>query len=162
MVLVWVLQTGCLNSNPPVGELPNLWVQHEPASRPDASTAKRVVRQAGNRVVVDAGIVFCTNPSYLCHPLTRFGLENASAIERIESSCSCVQPSLTRFRNQSGQYADAIRLDFIPEANPAEVQASLLAVELTIHLFESQSKLATVNLLMAGKCVVSPDDGELQ
>ena len=48
---------------------------------------------------IDLGVVFADEASYVCFPLSRFGIESAQQIVDVQSSCNCAVPSIVIFES---------------------------------------------------------------
>ncbi len=66
-------------------------------------------------VVIDAGITFADEASYLCIPLTRFGVGDSEDVLSVETSCDCTQASIVSFNESAQRKSKALRLDFVSE-----------------------------------------------
>ena len=58
---------------------------------------------------IDAGVIFSDRASYLCLPLSRFGMSSSDDIETIVSSCEYVKPSLVRYSGSFTTTIDGVR-----------------------------------------------------
>jgi hypothetical protein len=109
------------------------------------SIQQKVGEVSHTHTQVFAGVIFASEPSYLCVPLSRLGIDSADRIERIDSSCDCVRPRLVHFLDQNGQKARALRLDFVPNSNPPSdhkpSETFALQVELGLVIANSEVKL---------------------
>ena len=98
---------------------------------------------------IDAGVIFSDRASYLCLPLSRFGLSSSDDIETIVSSCECVKPSLVRYSDSSTTTVDGVLFEFIPdEAFPdTAAEPMRLGVVTTFTLVGGDIETVTVNFL---------------
>ena len=125
----------------------------------------RDVRAGGGSIAPDAsgpvvaGVMFVDESSYLCFPLSRFGVASARDVVSVDSSCDCAEGSLLAFRDVRGDSVDALRIDFIPEKKveggdrdrsrdgSGDGKAASLMVELTLQLRSGGPKTVTVEFL---------------
>ena len=100
---------------------------------------------------IDAGVIFSNRSSYLCLPLSRFGISSSKNIQEIASSCECVRPSLVRYSENSTTGADGLQFEFIPEDTPAGTspQTMHLAVDVRMTMVDGATRTVTVNFLEA-------------
>ena len=93
---------------------------------------------------VEAGVFFLDQSSYLCIPLSQFGLTNDRTIEAVTSSCECVFPTVIRYQASQGTSKEAIRLDILKERqSSSNARPVSLEVEVTV-LLDNQEKRAIV------------------
>ena len=85
--------------------------------------------------VVDLGVLFADRESWFCYPLRQFGIENASDIIRIESSCDCVSAEVVGYVDATNRSVSGLSISVAPDTDAA-VAASLI-VELNLHLTNS-------------------------
>ena len=106
---------------------------------------------------IDAGVIFSDRASYLCLPLSRFGISNSDDIETIVSSCECVKPSLVRYSDSSTTTADGVLFEFIPDEVPPDTtpQPMGLGVVTTFTMVGGETRTVTVNFLHAPAPVLS-------
>jgi hypothetical protein len=135
------------------------------------STANSLLVQSGealgNRVVIDAGIVFADESSYLCFPLSSLGIYQADSIEGMHSSCECIRPRLVRYLDHSREIVDAMRLDFVADGamtsndDRQSYWPSLLSVELRLELASGNERTIRVNFLETVRAseLLLPDEG---
>ena len=102
-------------------------------------------------------MIFADRSSYLCIPLSRFGLSSSENIKTIASSCECVKPSLVRYSDSSTTTADGVLFEFIPdEASPdAAAEPMRLGVVTTFTMVSGEARTVTVNFLHAPALVDS-------
>jgi len=102
-----------------------------------------------SHVEIDAGVIFSDRASYLCIPVSRFGLSNSDDIETIVSSCECVKPSLVRYSDSSTSAADGVLFEFTSdEASPDTTPQPMgLGVLVTCFMVGGETHIATVNFL---------------
>jgi len=98
---------------------------------------------------IDAGVIFADRASYLCLPLSRFGISSSDDIQTIVSSCECVIPSLVRYSDGATTTVDGVLFEFIPseatlDAKPQSVQ---LGVVVTFTTVSGENRTVTVTLL---------------
>lgn len=112
---------------------------------------------------IDAGVIFSDRSSYLCIPLSRFGLSSSDDIETIVSSCECVKPSLVRYSDSSTTTADGVLFEFIPdEASPDMTpQPMHLAVEVKLTMVGGLTRTVTVNFLHAPATVLGDPSSKI-
>ena len=105
-------------------------------------------------IEIDAGVIFGDRSSYLCIPLSRFGIASSANIEAIASSCECVKPSLVRYSESSTTVADGLLFEFAAdEHTPDEAtQPMHLAVGIDLRLVTGDTQTVTVNFLCAPTC----------
>ena len=89
-----------------------------------------------SRSEIDAGVVFADEASYLCVPLSRFGISSSTEVQSVRTSCDCTPPPIVQFCDSTGKMERALRLDFAVElasdcANPT---SSNLAFEVRYQL----------------------------
>ncbi len=99
--------------------------------------------------VIDAGIVFANEASYLCVPLRRLGIADSDEVITVQSSCDCSLPSIIQFDESPIKTARALRIDFIPEPATASSKraTSNLSVEVTLRLREGRTKVTTIRFV---------------
>jgi hypothetical protein len=135
-----------------VGQAPGYFSTAFPESSAVLAASSQL-RSNQEGIVLDSGVVFANEACYVCFPLSRLGISQASRVRRIISSCECVRPSLVRYHDHLRQEMDALRLDFVPEgkgtANSGHVpyQSSLLSVEVRLELASGDERKVTVNFL---------------
>jgi len=122
------------------------------------STVNSMLVQSGetlaNRVVIDAGIVFADESSYLCFPLNSLGIDQADSIEGMHCLCECIRPRLVRYLDHRREIVDAMRLDFVADGamtskdDRQSYRPSLLSVELKVVQANSVTQVV-VNFLHA-------------
>ncbi len=98
---------------------------------------------------IDAGVILTDRASYLCVPLSRFGLSSSQYIESISSSCECVKPSLVRYADSSTTSAEGVLLEFVadePSADPTPLPTAL-GVIVTCSMTGGETQAVTVSLL---------------
>ena len=120
----------------------------------EVSTAKPSVAKTDldpAHVQIDAGVVFSDRASYLCFPLSRFGISRAENIEAVDSSCDCLKPSIVRYPNTSATVADGLLFEFpIDYHTPNEASQPMhLGVEVNLRLVTGNTLTVTVNFLHA-------------
>ncbi len=98
---------------------------------------------------IDAGVIFSDRASYLCIPLSRFGLSGSEKIATIVSSCECVKPSLVRYSDSLTTTADGVLFEFDSEEassdeTPRPIQLGVI-VTLTTH--RGETRTVTVNII---------------
>ena len=100
---------------------------------------------------IDAGVIFGDRSSYLCIPLSRFGIASSGEIEALDSSCECVKPMLVHYSDTAATVADGLLLEFVAEdhASDSTPQPMHLAVDVKWTLFSGKSRTVTVNFLHA-------------
>jgi hypothetical protein len=100
-------------------------------------------------VEIDAGVIFSDRASYLCIPLSRFGLPSSNDIESIVCSCDCVKPSLAQYSVSSTTTANGVLIEFVPDEPSANTTAQPihLGVELKLTMRGGQTQTFTINFL---------------
>jgi len=83
---------------------------------------------------IDAGVIFGDRSSYLCIPLSRFGIASSGEIESLDSSCECVKPTLVHYSDTAATVADGLLLEFVAEdhASDSTPQPMHLAVDVRL------------------------------
>ena len=118
-----------------------------------SATAERATSIAlGDRVEIDAGVIFAGESNYLCIPFKRLGLASSAQITSIETSCECVAGSVVSFQTPTKTVARAVRLDFAPEPLSAnsDFVPMLLSVQVALEIADVRSKREfSVNLTHA-------------
>ena len=104
---------------------------------------------ASANLEIDAGVVFSDRSSYLCVPLSRFGLSSSENIETIVSSCNCVKPSLIRYSDTSTTTADGVLLELTSdeESGDSTPQPIHLGVVVTLTMDSGEARTVTVSFL---------------
>ena len=105
---------------------------------------------------IDAGVIFSDRASYLCLPLTRFGISSSDDIVSIDASCECVKPSLVRYPDSSTTTADGVLFEFISEEVPRDSmpQPVSLGVVVTFTMFKGEAEIVIVDFLLTQFCSV--------
>jgi hypothetical protein len=100
-------------------------------------------------VVLDAGIIFVDETSYLCVPFSRLGIVNSDAVVSLKSSCECVRPSIVQFAESSDTIGRALRLDVrsVPVTVGSSLLPSKLSVEVHLQLDNGQSATTKIQFL---------------
>lgn len=108
---------------------------------------------APSQCVIDAGILFADEASYVCVPLSRLGIADSDELLSVQSSCECVRPSLVYFDKFLGNTARAMRIDFRPGGTNADSKhtPSNLAIEVTIKLANGKDKSASIRFLQTAQ-----------
>ncbi len=99
--------------------------------------------------LIDVGLIFADEASYLCVPLSRFGIASSHEVLSVQSSCACLRPSIVHYHESTNNISRALRIDFVQEtrsANSNFVPASL-AVEITMRLSGGECVLARIRFL---------------
>jgi len=98
--------------------------------------------------IIDAGIVFADEASYLCVPLSRLGIADADEVLSVDTSCDCSRPSIVHFDESPSKTARALRIDFIPEPVTARSKhaTSNLSVVVTLRLREGRTTVAKIKI----------------
>lgn len=148
MILIAV---GC---SEPVNTAKNSLTRVLASDSKDIVVGRPIATSSDGKVTIDAGVIFASEASYICVPLSQIGVEDAGHIQRIESSCDCVRPIVTQFVDQNGRIVSALRLDFAPEGrnSPSVDQVApvdLLSVELTFSTVDLAVMKVNVNFLYA-------------
>jgi len=98
--------------------------------------------------VLDVGVLFANESSYLCFPLEKLGIEVGKEIVSITSSCECVRPSVVRYLQRTGADGVAIRLDFIEDSKTRDkVDPISLAVVITVKFASRAEQSVTMQFL---------------
>ena len=97
-------------------------------------------------VEIDAGVILSDRASYLCLPLSRFGLTDDEEIESIISSCECVKPSLVNYADSATTTIDGVLFDFIPEETPLDEPPHLMQVGVVITFVTLGGEMLTARL----------------
>jgi hypothetical protein len=116
-----------------------------------------------DRFTIDGGILLPSQQSYICFPLSKFGIDRAISVKRIDSSCSCVEPSFVRYLDERGEWNDALLLKFTEESktNASKEHSSAttrLSVALTMTLAGSQKVIAVDVLCVGAYEQISPEN----
>ncbi|GAB5406864.1 MAG: hypothetical protein Aurels2KO_50950 [Aureliella sp.] len=97
----------------------------------------------------DLGVLFCDEQSYMCWPLEELGITPEQKVQTINSSCSCVAPSLVSFMSPTGP-VPGLRVDVVADETVAEhpeFKPAMLGVELTFDLSDGTSQKAVIKFL---------------
>ncbi len=98
--------------------------------------------------VLDVGVLFANEGSYVCFPLEKLGIEAGREIVSITSSCECVRPSVVHYLQQSGVDGVAMRLDFIEDSKSRDkVDPIPLAVVITVQCASRAVQSVTIQFL---------------
>ncbi len=102
--------------------------------------------------LIDAGIVFAHESSYLCVPLSRLGIAETDEVMSVQTSCECIQASIVQFYESTSNTARALRVDFRPEPATADMihVPSNLIVKVILQFSGSRTKEATIQFLHTG------------
>ncbi len=100
-------------------------------------------------IVIDGGIVFADEASYMCVPLSRMGIGELDEVLSVKSSCECADPTIVRFEEASRNVARALHLKFAPELAMlnAGVAPSNLGVVIKLELSSGRTASATIQFL---------------
>jgi len=94
---------------------------------------------------IDAGVIFRDRASYLCVPLSRFGLSNSDNIKTIASTCEGVKPSLVRYFGTGAAAVDGVLFEFVSDGKAAE--PLLLGLAIVITMDDGETRTITVSFL---------------
>ena len=99
--------------------------------------------------VINAGIVFLDESSYLCMPTSHFGIEESDDILSVQTSCDCTVASIVLYKESKTKISRSLRIDFKPESSPATSNVSPVNLEIKITLKHSEASTTEVaiNLL---------------
>lgn len=99
--------------------------------------------------MIDAGIVFADEASYLCVPLSRLGISDSDEVLSVQTSCECTRPSVVQFDESPSKTARALRIDFRPEPSTSDSKhaPSNLAVKVTLRFTGGRTTVVTIQFL---------------
>ena len=120
----------------------------DPLPVPESSKRHNQVQSDGD-LSLDVGIVDATLSSYICIPLARTGVDFASGIATLTSSCECVKPSLVKYINENKKWEDALRLHFVPDETVHS--SSRLSVVVKMTSIDSRVNAVRVNFIHAAQ-----------
>lgn len=101
--------------------------------------------------VIDAGIVFANEESYLCVPLSRVGIMDSDEVVSVQTSCDCTQASIVQFYKSSAETTRALRIDFTRDSATASTKRapSNLSVEVTLLPHDGRVVTAKIQFMCA-------------
>ncbi len=100
---------------------------------------------------IDAGVIFGDRLSYLCLPLSQFGLASSDDVETIHSSSESVRAPLVCYSDSSASTVDGVLFEFIPdEASPNTIpQPVRRSAAVKLAMVSGETRTVTVNFLSA-------------
>lgn len=103
---------------------------------------------------LDLGVVLPSHQNDVCFPLSKFGIDRTNSVRRVDSSCSCVEPTVVRYVDERGEWNEALRLSFKEEPGISSEKdhtsvINRLSVAITLTLAGSQ-KVVAVDVLCVG------------
>ena len=104
-----------------------------------------------HQCVIDAGVVFADEASYLCVPLSRLGIADSNEVLSVFTSCECTRASIVHIDVSSTKTVQLLRIDFLPEPATAGSQraTSNLSVEVTLRPREGRTTAAKIQFMYA-------------
>jgi len=114
-----------------------------------AEQLKGGLRKPSVPTVIDAGIIFADEASYLCVPLRRLGIADSDEVLSVITSCECTDPSIVRFNESRNKVSRALYVKFAPESAIPTVEPTPLnlGVVITLEMSSGQITSATIQFL---------------
>lgn len=114
----------------------------------DGAPSVEKIEVAAAESEIDAGVIFRDRSSYLCVPLSRFGISSSENIELIVSSCECVKPSLVTYADITGTMAVGALFEFISEEASSDTGLQPLALGIVVTYTMNDGEIFTIHVNM--------------